>query len=104
MPPPAEILGSWGVLIAGVCVDERVALALLTCTPLLFVLGVLAVAAFGRNPRVAEEEKERMIKAVAESEWARALARKMATTPEAQERVAHYLARSLVEGAVRAGL
>jgi hypothetical protein len=84
--------------------DERVALALLSCTPLLFVLGVLAVATFGRDPRVVEEEKERMIKAVAESEWARALARRMATTPEAQERIAHYLARSLVESTLRAGM
>jgi hypothetical protein len=84
--------------------DERVVLALLSCTPLLFVLGVLTAKAFGLNPGLTREEKEKMIKAVAESEWARALARRMATTPEAQERIAYYLARSLVEGAERAGL
>jgi len=88
----------------GVWVDERVVPALLSCAPLLFVLGVLVAKAFGHDPRITEEEKEKMIKAVAESDWARALARRMATTPEAQERVAYYLARSLVEGALRAGM
>lgn len=74
------------------------------CTPLILVTAVLAVKALGLNPKLTPEEKERMIKAVAESEWARALARRMATTPEAQERVAYYLARSLVEGSERAGM
>jgi hypothetical protein len=84
--------------------DERAVSALLSCAPLLFVLGVLVVKALGRDPKITEEEKERLIKAVAESEWARSLARAMATTPEAQERIAYYLARSLVEGALRAGM
>jgi hypothetical protein len=69
---------------------------------LLFVLGVLTVNALGRDPKFTPEEKERLIKAVAESDWARSLARRMATTPEAQEKIAYHLARSLVEGVERA--
>jgi hypothetical protein len=74
------------------------------CTPIILVVAVLATRSLGLNPKLTPEEKERMIRAVAESEWARALAKKMATTPEAQERIAYYLAKSLVEGAERAGL
>jgi hypothetical protein len=85
-------------------VERWIAPLVALCVPIILVVAVLAAKALGLNPKLTPEEKERMIRAVAESEWARALARKMATTPEAQERVAYYLAKSLVEGAERAGL
>ena len=84
---------------------ERLSLSLLVAlAPLAFVLCVAMANVVGANPRMKPEEFERLVKAIKESEWARALARRMATTPEAQERIAYYLARSLVEGAERAGL
>jgi DNA replicative helicase MCM subunit Mcm2 (Cdc46/Mcm family) len=50
------------------------------------------------DPPLTTEEEEKLVEAIAKSEWARALASKMAVTPEAQEKVARMLALSLVKG------
>jgi hypothetical protein len=80
----------------------RLELSLLAAlAPLAFVVCVVAVNEAGLNPRMKPEEFERLVKAIKESEWARALAARMATTPEAQEMVAERLARGLAQSIAR---
>jgi hypothetical protein len=64
---------------------------------------VLVVAAkeLGANPKMKTKEFERLVKAIKESEWARSLAARMATTPEAQELIAERLARGLAQSIAR---
>jgi len=81
---------------------ERLSLSLLVAlAPLAFVLCVAMANVVGANPRMKPEEFERLVKAIKESEWARALASRMATTPEAQEMIAERLARGLAESITR---
>jgi len=63
--------------------------------PLLFTVAVVTLAMLGRDPSEVEREVEELAKRIAESEWATKLARAMATTPEAQEKVRKLLAREL---------
>jgi hypothetical protein len=81
---------------------ERLAPSLLIAfAPLAFIVCVAVANAIGANPRMKPEEFERLVKAIKESEWARSLASRMATTPEAQEIVAERLARGLAESIAR---
>jgi len=63
----------------------------------LLIIAGMSMLLLGRlfDP-ISPEERARLVESVARSDWARALAARMATTPEAQERVARYLAESLV--------
>jgi hypothetical protein len=63
--------------------------------PLLFTMAVVLLAKLGKDPLEVEREVEELAKRIAESEWATKLARAMATTPEAQEKVRQLLAREL---------
>ena len=69
---------------------------LLSSTPLLFILTVIGLSYGGVDPELTPEELAKFEEAIARSEWATALAKAMATTPEAQERIARMLARSLL--------
>jgi hypothetical protein len=70
---------------------------LLALVPIAVPATVVLVSVAGVDPELTPEE-EKLVEAIAKSEWARALAAKMATTPEAQEMVARRLAVSLVKG------
>jgi len=72
--------------------------------PLLFTVAVIALARLGVDPLDVEREVEELSKRIAESEWATRLARAMATTPEAQEKVRQLLARELARKIVRGTL
>jgi hypothetical protein len=79
----------------------RLASAVLAHIPLIFVLGVIVAKSMGVDPKLTPEEKKRLIEAISKSEWARALAAKMATTPEAQEMIARRLAEAFAESVER---
>jgi hypothetical protein len=71
---------------------------LLSSTPLIFTLTVVGLSYVSVDPELTPEELAKFEEAIAKSEWARALAKAMATTPEAQEMIARMLARSLLRG------
>jgi hypothetical protein len=81
--------------------EQLVPSLLAALSPLAFVACVVAVNMLGANPKMRPEEFERLVKAIKESEWARALAARMATTPEAQEIIAERLARGLAQSIAR---
>jgi hypothetical protein len=75
--------------------------AVAAAIPLAFVALVVATKELGANPKMTQEEFERLVEAIKESEWARSLAARMATTPEAQKLVAERLARGLAQSITR---
>jgi len=81
--------------------SERVIPLILGFAPLIFTLSTIALSKAGVDPEITPEEEEKLVEEIAKSEWARRLAEAMAVTPEARERVARYLARSLVRGILR---
>jgi hypothetical protein len=75
--------------------------AIVAAVPLAFVALVVAAKEMGLNPKMTPEEFERLVEAIKESEWAKSLAARMATTPEAQKLVAERLARGLAQSIAR---
>jgi hypothetical protein len=79
------------------CEQMLIVLLIASLAPVVLPMLTAALNELRIDPQLTPEE-EKLVEAVAKSEWARALAAKMATTPEAQEKVARLLATSLVKG------